>query len=363
MSDVEGTKAIADAEVKVAAPPGRTRAQRLRLPLMIGVPAVIVAVALFAFFSGGRFVSTDNAYVKLARAGISASVPGRVVDVGVTENQLVRKGDVLLRLDAADEKVALARAEANYASARFQAETKRAVYEERRADRDAAQEMVMFASREATRSRDLAGAGVNTKSQSDEATHTAAQARQQLAVAEHQVASALADIGGDPHRPTEEFPDVLAAKAELDQAQLNLSYTNVVAPADGIVTKVDQVQVGNRVAQSQVLFFLVSGRPWIEANFKEDQLAHMREGQPVTVTIDAYDGELHGHVGSFSPGTGSSFSLLPPENATGNWVKIVQRLPVQVVLDGDLPPNLGAGLSADVEVDTEPAQSQQAAAP
>ena len=362
MSDTIGYKPIEKPKVDLAppppAPPPRSRLQRARLPLMIGVPAVIIAGALYFFLSAGRYQSTDDAYVKLARAGISTSVSGRVVSVAVQENQIVHKGDVLVTLDPADYQVALESAEASYAAARFEAEGLMASYRQRLADRAAAEETISFTAREAKRQADLAKAGVSTKGQADEAAHAAELAKAQQRVSEQQVASALASVGGDPDLPVEKFPGVMKAKADLDQARLNLGYATLKAPADGIVTKVDQVQPGTRVAASQVLFFLISGKPWIEANFKEDQLAHMKPGQPVTISVDAYDHDLTGHVTSFSPGTGSSFSLLPPENATGNWVKVVQRLPVKVEIDGDVPTTLSAGLSATVEVDTEGQTSQ-----
>jgi membrane fusion protein (multidrug efflux system) len=218
---------------------------------------------------------------------------------------------------------------------------------------------VAYTEREAARQQALAAAGVATKAQADEAAHAAEQARRQIAVVRQQIASALADIGGGVDVATDRQPKVMQAKADLDRAKLDLSYTTIVAPADGVVTKVEQLQVGNRVAASQTLFWLVSGQPWIEANFKEDQLAHMRIGEPATIKIDAYDHALKAHVVSFSPGTGSSFALLPPENATGNWVKVVQRLPVRLALD-ESAPHLSAGLSAKAKVDVRSAKDVSA---
>lgn len=358
MSDAEGYQAIAEAEVEAAErarrPNGRSR---LRWPLMIGVPVVILLVVGFFILTSGRFESTDDAYVQQARAAISASVPGRVVEIDVKENQPVKKGQVLFKLDPADLAVAEASTEAELASARYEVESLKAAYRQKLADVAAAEETLAYTEREARRQQDLAAAGVSSKAQADEARHGADQARRQLAVARQAVASALADLGGRADAPTEEHPRVLQAKAALAKAKLDLSYAGVTAPVDGVVAKVEQLQVGNRVDASQTLFWLVSGRPWVEANFKENQLAHMRIGQPVNVKIDAYDHDLTGHVASFSPGTGASFALLPPENATGNWVKVVQRLPVRIALDGELPP-MGAGLSAHVKVDVRAASDQ-----
>ena len=181
-------------------------------------------------------------------------------------------------------------------------------------------------------------------------------ARQQLAATQQQIASVLADLGGNADIPPDRHPQVQQAQAALDRARLNLSYTVVAAPDDGTVTKVEQLQVGDYVTTAQPLFALISdSRVWIEANFKETDLTHMRPGQAATVDIDTYpDHGFEARVTSLSPGTGSAFSLLPPENATGNWVKVVQRLPVRLQLER-LPEDvrLHAGMSATVDVDTQ----------
>lgn len=358
MSDAEGYQAIAEAEQEAAShrPAERSLGQKLRLPLMIGGPLAVAAIVAYFVLTGGRFETTDDAYVQAARAAISPSIDGRVVEIDVKENQQVRKGQVLFKLDPADFQVAVTQAEAALAAAQFDTQGSQAVYGQRQADLAAAQEVVTYAEREATRQRALAAAGVATQAQADEAAHAAEQARRQVAVVRQQIASALADIGGRTDLAADAHPKVMQAKAELDRAKLNLSYTTVVAPADGVVAKVEQLQVGNRVSASQTLFWLISGQPWIEANFKEDQLAHMRVGQPATIKVDAYDHDLKAHVASFSPGTGSSFALLPPENATGNWVKVVQRLPVRLVLD-EAAPHLSGGLSAKAIVDVRQAAS------
>jgi membrane fusion protein (multidrug efflux system) len=351
VSDAEGYQAIAEVEDEAARNRDkRTLGQRLRWPLMIGGPLIVLAIVAYCVLTGGKFESTDDAYVQAARAAISPSIDGRVVEIDVGENQTVKKGQVLFRLDPSDFQVAVA-----LAAARFETQGSRALYDQRNADLAAAQETVAYTTREAARQRDLAAAGVATKAQADAAAHDAEQARRQIAVVRQQIASALADIGGRPDVAADRQPKVMQAKAALDRARLDLSYTTIVAPADGVVTKVEQLQVGNRVEASKTLFWLVSGQPWIEANFKEDQLAHMRIGQPATIKVDAYDHLLKAHVVSFSPGTGSSFALLPPENATGNWVKVVQRLPVRLALD-ETAPNLSAGLSAKAKVDVRSAK-------
>ncbi len=352
MSDAEGYEAISDAEVEAARKRrGKTLGQQLRWPLMIGVPVLILAGVGIVMLTGGKSETTDNAYVQASRTAISTSINGRVIEIDVHENQIVKKGQVLFRLDPADYQVAVSEAEAALAQSRFDLQGKRAVYDQRLADLAAVQETFGYAQREAARQRDLAAAGVATKAQADEAKHAADQAQRQIAVVQQQVATALADLGGRADTPADRQPSVLEAQAKLDRAKLDRSYAAVIAPTDGVIAKVEQLQVGQRVEQSKPLFWLIAGKPWIEANFKEDQLAHMRVGQPATVKVDAYDKALKAHVESFSPGTGSSFALLPAENATGNWVKVVQRVPVRLALDEAAPANLGAGLSAKVKVD------------
>ncbi|HEY2178895.1 MAG TPA: efflux RND transporter periplasmic adaptor subunit, partial [Caulobacteraceae bacterium] len=194
--------------------------------------------------------------------------------------------------------------------------------------------------------------GVASRQQAAAARHTADVDTSQVIIARQQAATALANLGSGARDP-DAFPAVLQAKAERATAQVDLARTVVYAQEDGIVTRVDQLQVGAYVNPSETLFFLLSGEPWVEANFKENQLTKMRVGQPAKIVVDALGGrELAGHVASFSPGSGSAFSALPAQNATGNWVKVAQRLPVRIAFDKAPPEVAGrAGLSAKVTVD------------
>ena len=282
---------------------------------MIGVPLIVIALTAYIFVTGGRYVSTDNAYVQADRVAISPGVSGRVVAILVRNNQSVKKGDVLLELDPADYDAAERQAAADLANA---------------------MQALNYAVTEERRQRDLKAIGVASQADVDKAKRDADMARQQVAM----------------------------ARPRLDVARKNHGDTHVKAPADGIVTKVDQTQVGAVVNASQPMFFLLSGAPWIEANFKEDQLRDMRVGETAEVKIDAFNNvKLKARLKSFSPGTGSSFSLLPPENATGNWVKVTQRVPVQFELidpPTDIP--MIAGLSASVKVDTKTKPGAETAA-
>ena len=326
---------------------------RLRWPLLIGGPVIVIAVVGWFVLTGGRYQSTDDAYVQAARTPISANVSARVVELNVKDNQQVKKGDVLFRLDDRDFKVALAQAEAALAAARLQIKTERATSGQQDAAIRVAQDAVSYADRELARQKELVAGGVASQQQLDQARNADDEAKSRLKVAQEQ-ASAARIAAGDTG-PIDQQPAVMQAQAALDRAKLQLGYTVIRAPQDGVVTKVEQIQLGSYITAAQPLFWLVSGRPYVEANFKEDQLAKMRAGQAAEIGIDAFGGKAFtGHVASFSPGAGSTFSILPAQNATGNWVKVVQRLPVRIEFDQTLPETAAAGLSAKVKVDTGP---------
>jgi membrane fusion protein (multidrug efflux system) len=327
----------------------------MRLPLMIGGPVLAALVALIVYLFTGRYEGTDDAYVQAASVAISSNVAGRVQALEVRDNQAVSKGEILFRLDAAPLRIAVEEAGAQLAAARLQVQSLKASYRQRQAEVASARETLEFQERETQRQRRLLASGISSALQVDRAVHALENARAQLAAAEQQQGAALAGLNGNPDIAPDEHPMVQQAQATLDRAKLNLSYTVIRAPSDGVVTRVEQLQVGTYIAAAAPVFALVSRRDvWVEANFKENQLTYMRAGQPATVKVDSYPGKtFRGTVASVSPGTGSQFSVLPPENATGNWVKVVQRLPVRIELrqlDSRYP--LQAGLSANVSVDT-----------
>jgi membrane fusion protein (multidrug efflux system) len=327
--------------------------RRLRWPLFVLGPVIVIVAALIAYLNGGRYQSTDDAYIQAARVQISASTQGRVVEVLVHENQMVKRGQVLFRLDIRDWDAAIATARAKVDAARLQVRSTQASYAPREAEVKAAEAELAYRLKELDRQRELTASEVGSKRELDERTNDVTAARQRLAVARTNLAQAIATIGGSPTGPADANPNVRALQAELDNLILDKGKTVVTAPQDGIVTKVEQLQVGTYINTAQPLFTLVSPRMWIDANFKEDQLNYMRVGQKGEAEIDAYPGqEFAVHVESLSPGTGSAFSILPAENATGNWVKVTQRLPVRIAFDKP-PPGMAAraGLSAKVKVD------------
>jgi len=323
---------------------------------MIAVPVIIVAAAAWVFFTGGRNQSTDDAYVQAPRVQISSNVSGRVIEVLIHENQQVKAGDVLFRLDPRDYDVAIESARAQLAQARIEAQSLKASYAPKQAAVDSARKELAYRQAELARQKVLTASGAGSQRELDQRANDVVAARQQLTTAEAEAKETLAEIGVSPTAAAESFPAVQTAQAALDRALLNRSYTVVAAPQDGLVTRVEQLQVGSYITSAQPLFSLVGATMWVEANFKESQLTYMRIGQHGEAEIDAFPGRKYDvHVESLSPGTGSAFSILPPENATGNWVKVTQRLPVRIAFDHpqEVAGRLHAGLSAKVSIDTE----------
>jgi membrane fusion protein (multidrug efflux system) len=335
--------------------PTRPLRQRLRMPLMVAGPAVVAIGALWWYLTSGRYVETDDAYIQAARTVISADVSGRIIAIEVHDNQRVTKGQVLYRIDPAYLTASLNDAKAQLGIARLQVEALKATYHQKLADNKSAEETLDYSQREYDRQKKLLASGVSSQAQFDQASNALEVARQRVASTGQDIRNVLAQLGGNPDIPIADHPMVQKAQALVDQKQIDVNDTVVKAPDDGTVTKVEQLQIGDYMTSATPVFSLMSDRKWVEANFKETELTHMRPGQDATVEIDTYPGvEFHAKVASLSPGTGLTFSLLPPENATGNWVKVVQRLPVRLALENiapDVP--LHAGLSVTVSVDTK----------
>jgi membrane fusion protein (multidrug efflux system) len=333
------------------APPRR---RALRTTLLVLGPVVAVIAALFFYLHGGRYEETDNAYFQSGLVAVSANVSGPVVSVEVHDNQQVKAGQVLFRIDPAPYQAAVDEAAAALATANTQVAALRANFAQGQADVQSARDKLAYATREAARQKELLAEGISSQAQYDLAVLARQNAAQAIQSNQQQAQSVAASLSGHVAAPSASQPAVKRAQAALERAQLNLGYTVVRAAQDGIVTKVNQLQVGSYVTAAKPVFTLAGVRIWVEANFKENQLSYMRVGQPAEFSVDAFpDLKLTGHLTSFSPGTGNSFALLPAENATGNWVKVVQRLPVELSIDNlpkDIP--LHAGLSVNVTVDT-----------
>jgi membrane fusion protein (multidrug efflux system) len=336
--------------------------------MMASVPIVLALLGGYFWLTGGRYASTDNAYVGQDRVTITADVPGRIVEVAVKTNQPVKKGDLLLRIDPEPYRIALAQADAALASARLSVDQLRATYQQALAEETQAQSDVDYNQKAFDRQKDLLKKGVASQATYDQAENALRSAQQALTQAKEKALAAVAGLGGDPNIETDKHPTVLAAIAKREQAALDLANTEVHAPVDGIVSQTARLQVGAYVSSAQamptdLLSLVESDDTWIEANFKETDLTSMAVGQKAKVWVDAYPKcTFTGEVASIGAGTGSSFSLLPAQNATGNWVKVVQRVPVRVKLDSTGCAPLRMGMSADVEVDMQSAGPMAAAA-
>eukprot|EP01036_Dinobryon_divergens_P041223 gene41223-54613_t len=305
-----------------------------------GLTIIAAAVAIAAIgwggwhWANGRHVeTTDNAYVQQAKVSLSADIAGRVASVKVGENQLVKAGEVLFTIDPEPYRIALDQANAALATARVNVEQMKVSYGTAQAQLAASEATLTIRQAAFDRQNALVQQGVNSNSTLDDVKLNLQEAQTAVDRAHQQVAAAVAALGGSADIQTDAHPAVLSAQAAVEAAQRNLSKTTVVAPANGIVANVANLNVGQFIATGTTIASLVETHgTWIEANFKETQLTAIRDGQPADVTIDAFPGVLHGTVESLGAATGSEFSLIPAQNATGNWVKVVQRVPVRIKL-------------------------------
>ena len=327
------------------------RMQRLAL---IGVPVLVVLGALIFWLQGGRHISTENAFVKADIAQIASEVPGRIMELNIRDHAVVAAGDVLLRLDPATYKLALAKAEAEIDSARSSVEMVKANLREVRAESREAENKLEYLRTQARRQRELQGRGVASAQRLEQVASEEQEGEDRLAVLHQRIARMEAALGGKPDRPTDAFAAVREKIAVRDRAALELSYTEIKAPKSGVVVNF-KLQLGEQVKPQTPLFALVTDRrPWLEANFKETELTHVTVGQKAKVVLDMHpDITWDAEVESISPATGAEFAVLPPQNASGNWVKIVQRLPVRLrLIERPGEPPLRAGMTAYVSIDT-----------
>jgi membrane fusion protein (multidrug efflux system) len=356
--EMEAPAQPAAAPVAVApqlAPTPKKKRRAGRFLLMFALPAALIAGGSYVWVTGGRYQETENANLQQAKVSIAADTAGRIVQVGIFDNQSVKQGDVLFAIDPEPYRIALAQADAAVAGARLNVEQLRAAYSQAVAQEGSDASQVDYAQSQYDRAADLARKGINAKSSLDEARNDLDKARQQLAVAQQGILSAKAALGGDPDIETDEHPTVMSALAARDKAAYDLAQTTVRAPADGIVSQAASFKVGQYVGSGTPLFSLVeTGDTWIDANFKETQLTNMKPGQKAEIVVDTYPGKtFEATVKAIGAGTGAEFSLLPAQNATGNWVKVTQRIPVRLELaDADARMALRTGMSATVTVDT-----------
>ncbi len=344
--------------VVLRAPPARPASswrRWLRPALFALLPLVLVAAAYF-YVTGGQIMSTDDAYVDTEKVGISTDVSGTVQSLEVTDNEHVAAGQVLYRLDPRQFQIALDNAKANLAQTALTVDAMKADY--KRMLQDIAAQKAQVDLDQTTYDRDatlLKSASV-PKATFDQATYTLQTDKAKLASLEQQAQVQLARLGGTADIPTDQHPQYLQAKAQVDEAQRQLDHTIVKAPFAGTVTEVPSIAPGKYLPASTTAFYLVdTDTVWVEANPKETELTYVRPGQPVTVTVDTYpQAQWHGTVQSVSPAAAQEFALLPAQNTSGNWVKVVQRVPMRIRVDTSdsaLPP-LRAGMSVEANIDT-----------
>jgi membrane fusion protein (multidrug efflux system) len=349
-----GDKAVPPAAE--AAPAPRRRKGR-RNAIIASVPVILAAVGGYFYFTGGRYQETDNAYVEQAKVSLSSDVAGRIVSVAVHDNEVVKAGDVLFAIDPEPYRIALAQAEAALATARVNVEQLKVAYGTANMQLGAAQSTLALRQAAFDRKQALVEGGNASDATLDDVKLALETARNAVGTAEQQVTSAAAALTGNPGITTDEHPAVRAALAARDTAARNLDKTTVVAPADGIVSQVAALNPGQFIATGTTIASLIeTGDTWIQANFKETQLASIHEGMAVEIKIDAYPGvAFEGELESIAAATGSEFALVPAQNATGNWVKVTQRVPVRIAVTPVDGKTLRAGMSAVVAVDTRPA--------
>jgi len=341
--------------ISTIAPSRAPPRQWIRLGLFLLLPLVLL-IGAFVYVTGGKVISMNDAYVEAEKVGVSTDVPGIVKDVEVRENQHVAAGQILYRLNDASLKFALQRADAQVGMIGDQLKAVKASYGDMQTQIAQANYDVVYYTTEAGRQQDLLNAHVASQATFDTARRNLENAKQKLASLNQQLAGIGANLNGAPAGPVETNPRYQEAVAQRDEVARELGDTVVRAPFAGIVTDVTAIAPGKYLPASTTAFYLIaSDHVWVDAQPKETELTHVREGQSAKVTVDTYPGQIwRGTVQSISPAAAQEFSLLPAQNSSGNWVKVVQRVPLRVRIDTrdkSLPP-LRAGMSAEVDVDT-----------
>jgi membrane fusion protein (multidrug efflux system) len=328
-----------------------------RTLLLVVLPAIVLVGGIAFYLSGGRYVGTDDAYVGAQKVLITPDISGKVDKVVVREGQHVREGDVLFEIDPVPFRLALDDARAKLAQAKTTYDNLVSNVKIYGQMQDLAQQGVDFKQRDVERKSTLVKSNFGSQLDLDNAATAAVTAKAQLELLKQQLATSMNQLLGNPDLPLAQFPPYAQAQSALDQAQRNLDHTVLKAPISGVATQVDNIQLGRfAMAGTPILTVIDDNRPWVDANLKESDFTYIAVGQTVEIDVDAFPNHaFKGTVGSLSPGTGAQFAILPPQNATGNFVKVVQRVPVRIYLDyADLfVKRLKAGMSTYTTIDTK----------
>jgi len=329
--------------------------KRLRMILLVGLPAIALVIGLVIYLSGGRYISTDNAYVGAQKVLITPDISGKIMHVAIREGQHVNPGDELFTLDREPFALALQQAKAKLDTARSNFDKLKTNLKSLETLAELAKNNVDLKQKDVDRKAKLVSSQAGSQADLDTAQAAVITAQLQAEFAVQQRETTLNQLLDNPDLPLEQFPEYAQAKAALDSAQRDFDHSIVRAPMSGTATQVDNIQLGRFVAAgTPVLSVIDDQTPWVDANPKETDITYLRVGQKATLDIDSFpDHTFTGTVVSVSPGTGAQFSILPPQNATGNWVKVVQRVPVRIAFDKSEDTRLlRSGMSVNVEIDT-----------
>jgi membrane fusion protein (multidrug efflux system) len=346
--------------IKIAAEPRRRLMAGMRryrrLLLLVVLPLIALLGGITFYLNGGRYVTTDDAYVGAQKVLITPDISGKIISVAVKEGQQVSTGDILFQIDPVPFRLALAQARAKLDDAKTSHDNLVANVKLYGQTIDLVNAGIALKQRDVDRKSSLVKSNFGSQLDMDNSATALVTAQAQLQLVKQQSSTALNQLLGNPELPLEQFPAYMQAKAVLDDAQRNLDLTTVRAPMNGIATQVEQIQLGRFVMAGSPVFSVIdTSNPWVDANPKESDFTYVAVGQPVTVDVDAFpDHVFKGTVGSLSPGTGAQFAILPPQNATGNFVKVVQRVPVRIYFDSNdkFVLKLKAGMSAYTTIDT-----------
>ncbi len=337
-----------------AAPPKKQR-RSLRMVLLVVLPLIALVGGTAFYLTGGRYISTDNAYVGAQKVLITPDVSGKIIHIAVREGQHVKPGDELFKLDPEPYKLALQQAEAKLATARANYDKLTTTFKSLTTLVDLAHKNVALKRADVERKQKLVRSQAGSRADLDTSAAGLVTAQLQAQFAQQQHDTTLSQLLGNPNLPLAQFPEYAQAKAAVDDAKRNLAHTVIRAPISGTATQVDNIQLGRFIAAGSPVFSVIDDQaPWVEANPKETEITYLRVGQKATIDVDSFpDHVFKGTVQSVSPGTGAQFSILPAQNASGNWVKVVQRVPVRIVFDKDEDTHLlRSGMSVTVNIDT-----------